>query len=138
MPLTDADAHDVLDSRFGGGAGAPTTAPASWWVALSTTTPALDGTGVTEPAPGAGYAPVEVINDAAHWPDAAGREKTNASDVVFPQATSGWGTVTHYVLKDGAAGTVRAFGALSPAKVVTAGAVPRLEAGQILIAVPGA
>lgn len=134
MPLTDATANAMLDHWFG---SADPGVPATWYVGLSTTAPAADGSNVTEPSGGA-YAPVAVPNDSASWGPAAGRGSANLVDVQFPEATAGWGTLTHWVLKDGAAGTVRAHGALAAPRTVPAGLAPRFVAGTFTITSPAA
>ncbi len=69
-------------------------------VGLSTTTPNDDGTNITEPPGGAAYARVSLANTNGNFPVASGGEKSNGVDVEFPEATAGWGTVTHWVLYD--------------------------------------
>lgn len=135
MPLVTSDANAVLDSRFGAGAAAGTNAPASYAIALSTTAPNPDGTGVTEPTGGA-YAAVVVPNDATHWPPAVARVKHNGQDVAFPKVTASWGVVTHFVIKDDPGGAVRAYGELDAPKTVDVDAEPVLSAGSILIYMP--
>jgi hypothetical protein len=58
---------------------------------------------VKEPAGGA-YARVAVVNNAANFPAAAARAKSNGAAVVFPKATLDWGLVTEMLLFDAAAG----------------------------------
>lgn len=87
----------IADSQFGG--GATTWAPATWFVGLSTTTPAKDGTGFTEPV-GGSYARSSQTNNATNFPAAvtAGGEttKVNGTNTVFANPTGNWGLVTHF------------------------------------------
>lgn len=114
--------------------------PATVYVGLSTTQPAADGTGVTEPAGGA-YARQAVPNDntgftpSADQP-AAGQEQTNAAVIQFPKATVAWGTVTYFVIYDAAvAGNLLAFGALAVAQVVGVGVKPNFAPGDLELAI---
>ncbi len=133
--LSDADANNELDARFG---RAASTAPATYYVGLSTTTPTNTGGNVTEPV-GNGYARVAVPNDAANWPAAVNRAKSNGAAVTFPTATASWGTITHFVLYDAAtAGVFRAWGDLGTATAVGANTIASFAAGALAVTSPGA
>lgn len=93
MPFTTYTANKILDHIHG---KASYTAP-SVYIGLSTTTPALGGTGVTEPS-GSAYA--RVATSAATWGSAASGATTNAAAITFPTATGSWGTVTYVVAYD--------------------------------------
>ena len=73
------------------------TAPVTVYVALSTTTTADDGTGLTEPV-GNGYARTAVVFDAPSL------GIMNNQLVTFPQATGSWGTLTHFAIMDAVTG----------------------------------
>lgn len=73
--------------------GTSITAPASVFVALSTTATADDGTGLTEPV-GNGYARTVVVFDAPSLGIMLNQL------VTFPQATGSWGTLTHFAIMD--------------------------------------
>jgi len=96
------------------------TAGANLWVALSTTTPAEDGTNFTEPV-GGDYARVARV--VADWTDpTADGSGDNATRVEFPRATAGWGIITYAGLFDlAAAGNLIAFYSLNTAYDVIAG-----------------
>lgn len=133
--LTINDANDVLNSRFGAGAAGATTAPATYYLALSTTTPDSDGNNVTEPTDVA-YARVAVVNDSTSFLPAASRVKNNAIDFVFPTATADWGVCTHFALYDVATGGFpRAWGELTNAQDIVAGITPTFPAGALSITV---
>lgn len=84
--IIDSVANSKLDADFGSGT------PATWYIALFTAMPAADGTGGTEVA-GGSYARVAVTNNAANFPAAAARAKSNANAITFAQATAAWGTI---------------------------------------------
>jgi len=89
---TNFTENKILDGLYGNTAISP---PATWYLAVSTTTPAEDGTNFTEPV-GNGYARVAVTNNATNFPAASGGSKSLSGAFSFPTATpSGWGTVTY-------------------------------------------
>lgn len=91
--------NKILDHALGG----PDYArPATVYVALMTAAPNVAGGG-TEVA-GGSYARQAVTNDAANWPAAVTRSKSNANIINFPQATAAWGTVTHVAIYDALSG----------------------------------
>lgn len=97
MPATIPREPLIADSQFGG--GATTWAPATWYLALSTTTPANDGTGFTEPV-GGNYARVPITNNATNFPAAINdngvTKKISGAKFTFPNPTGSWGVVTHF------------------------------------------
>jgi hypothetical protein len=132
--LSDADANNMLDVRFGGVAS---SAPATYYVALSTTAPTNTGTNVTEPS-GGGYARVAVTNNATNFPAAAGRSKSNGTVITFPVATASWGTISHFALYDAATGgAMRAWGALATPQAVASGATADFPVGSLTITASG-
>jgi hypothetical protein len=86
----------VLDSILGSGA---TLLGSTLEVALSSTNPTEDGSGITEPV-GNGYSRKSISNDATYWGAAADGEKTNASTIIFAEASGAWGTMTHWAIYD--------------------------------------
>jgi hypothetical protein len=132
--LSNADANNLLDSRFGGVA---VNAPGTYFVALSTTTPTDAGGNITEPGAGAGYSRVGVVNNLTNWPAAANRAKANGAVIPYPTASAAWGTITAFALFDAATGgTFRGWGAVSP-QAVAAGATPDFPVGALVINAPG-
>jgi len=118
----------LLDHIFG---NATFTPPANIFVALSTTEPSGDGSGVTEPS-GNGYARVSTSD--ADWSGASSFEIQNTSDVTFPTATGSWGTVSYFVLYDAASGgNMLIFGALTLSKEIVSGRTPSFTAGDLSI-----
>lgn len=104
------------------------------YVGLSTTTPALDGTGITEPSSGS-YA--RVATSAATWNAASAGSITNSATIAFPTATTDWAgaaNLTYGVLYDDpTAGNVLGYGALAVAKNNLAGDTTAINAGSLTI-----
>jgi hypothetical protein len=129
--IVDGTANNLLDVLLG--AGANSVSPATVYVALSTTTPANDGTNVTEPS-GNGYARVAVTNDTTHWPAASSRTKSNGATITFPTATASWGTPTYAVIYTASTGgSVLAFGPIGTPTAIGANAVADFPASSISI-----
>lgn len=119
-------------STFGALASAPTI-----YVGLSSTTPAEDGTGVTEPSSGS-YARVETA--AADWEAATTADPSvvaNAEVIEFPQATGDWASgadLTHVVFYDAeTSGNYLGGTALSDPKPVLTDDTPSYPVGSLEI-----
>ena len=127
--ISDYLENKLLDHVFG---ATSYSAPATLYVALSTTTP-TDSGNVTEPTSGA-YARVAVTNNTTNWPNASSGSKSNGVAITFPQATALWGTLTHFVIYDAASnGNMIGFGALGASRTVDFGDVPSFAIGQLTI-----
>lgn len=113
--------------------------PSTLYFALSTTTPANDGTGVTEPS-GGSYARVSVTNDSTNFPaTGTDRSKANGAVITYPTATGNWGTCTHFVVFDASSsGNMIAWGVLSSPITVTTGVQPEFAVGGLTIVSPSA
>ena len=131
--LSDSTTNAVLDALFGGTA---LPLPTQIAVALSTTEPADDGSGVTEPA-GNGYARAVVDNDGTTWDVAAGRSKTNAITVTFPDPTGEWGDLQWFALYDDGSGDFLGWGRLSSAVSLGAGTSAAFDPSALVIVAPG-
>jgi len=119
--------NEILDHLFDKGVYTPPTI----YVALSTADPGDGGAGISEPV-GGSYARVETSN--ADWTDASGGAVSNADTIEFAQATSTWGTISHFALCDTATGGhLLACGPLANAKTVTAGDTVRFPAGDLAV-----
>jgi hypothetical protein len=118
MPFSVFLANKLLDVSTGKTAYTPPTV----YVGLSSTTPVVAGTSVTEPSTGA-YA--RVATSGATWNAAASGSTSNASSITFPTATADWAAgsnMTHFVLYDAStAGNFLGFGALTTAKAILNG-----------------
>lgn len=136
MSFSNYTAQALLDSLFGNSSnfGALGSAP-TIHVGLSSTTPAEDGTNVTEPS-GGSYA--RVATAASDWNAATLADPSlldNANELAFPQATADWlsGTdLTHAVLYDAASGgNFLGSAALGTAKPVLNGDTAKIAAGEL-------
>lgn len=128
--LSDTDANNSLDARFGGVAS---NAPGIYYVGLSTTQPTNTGGNITEPV-GASYARVPVANNTTNFPAASGRVKTNGTTIAFPAASGSWGTPAWFVLMDApTGGTMRGWGDLAAAQPIGVGASASFAPGALVL-----
>lgn len=103
--------------------------PPNIYVALSTADPQDDASGLAEPI---GHAYARVQTSASDWNVAAGGSLDNASNIIFPQATGSWGTITHFALFDAATGgDMLACGALSQPQIIDSGNTVKFTAGYL-------
>ena len=104
------------------------------FVGLSSTTPAENGTGITEPT-GGSYARVAASGDT--WSTATTGSTSNAAVITFPTATADWLTgsnLTHVVLFDAASGgNFLAQGQITTPKPVLNGDTASFTTGGITI-----
>lgn len=136
MGAVDSRERAIADSQFGG--GATTWAPATWHVGLSTTTPAGDGSGFTEPV-GGSYARVALTNNATNFPaattSAGTTSKSNGTAITFTNPTGNWGLITHFgffVATSG--GTVEYWFKLDSSITVNSGNTPvQFDIGQLIM-----
>lgn len=129
MSFADFLEDELLDHVWSNTAFAPA---ATLYVGLSTTTPADDGTNITEPSGGAAYARVAVVNNLTNWPAASGGAKANGTSIDFPTATGSWGTVTYFFVADAASGgNIYGSGALSTAKTIDSGDTASFAIGDL-------
>lgn len=124
--LSDTYANTVLESVFN----------STVYIALSTTAPTNTGTNVSEPGSGIGYA--RAAANPGVWGTPSGRTKTNVLPILFPESTSGWGTVTHFAIYSAAtAGTFLAWGALTAPRTINTGVSPTFAQGALTVTLPG-
>lgn len=94
--------------------------PKTYYIGLSTSAPAINGTGVNEPSTDAGYARVK-LSSLGEPVDGV---VTNSQAINFNESTASWGTITHFVIYDSATvgeGNLLMYGTLStPRSVETA------------------
>ena len=69
--------------------------PTSYMIGLSTTTPAADGSNISEPDSASGYTRL-----AINFSDADSSKVMNSSTLEFPVFTADAGVATHYVIFD--------------------------------------
>lgn len=77
------------------------TVPYTYYYGLSSSTPQLDGTGVTEPTADTGYTRVAVSNDENYFSDSDDNGGVkNHTAIYFPESIKPWNGLTHYVVFD--------------------------------------
>ena len=138
MPgLSDTRAAAVLNRLFN---GATLTVPSSYYIALSTTEPADDGTGVTEPT-ATSYARLAVAVNTTNFPTTATRIITNGVALTFatPGAAEDWGVIGWYALYDASTGgTFHGWGLFANAQQVTTATGPvTIAVGDLILTAPG-
>lgn len=128
--ITYYQANRIIDRNFG---NTNFTPPATLYVALSTTTPSADGTGVTEPS-GGGYARVSVTNNKTNFTTSSNGVLSNAVQLSFPESSSAWGTITHICMYDASTGgNLLYYDTLTPSRSVQSLTTFLLAAGQLQI-----
>ena len=130
MPMTDYQRNHLADREFGRATGNST--PATYYIALSTTTPSVNGTGFTEPA-GAGYARVPIQNNkTTGFGSAVNGVVQNINTHQFPDSTAPWGTITHWFISDSqVGGNPLYYGALAEQILVITNSRIFIDAGAV-------
>ena len=119
--------NKILDHIFGKANYSPPTI----YVALSTSDPQDNASGLAEPG-GDAYARVQT--SASDWNAASGGSLDNTTNIIFPQATGNWGTITHFALFDAATGGhLLMYGALSQPQTIDSGKTIKFAAGDLNI-----
>lgn len=122
---------ELLDHVFG---NAAYTAPATLYLALSTTDPLDDGSGITEPV-GGSYARLAVANNLTNWPAATGTTPTTKSNGVqfdFATATASWGVVSHMAIYDQVTGgNMLGHASLAVSKTIDSGDTVNFKIGDL-------
>lgn len=136
MTATYLAGNRLLDQIAG--ATSPTI-PATYYFALSTTTPTVSGTNFTEPTTvGTAYDRVTVANNKTTFGSAASNSVTTLISVSFPESTASWGTVTYVGIYDAATvgtGNLLYYGVLSPSRAIATGTVFYFPIGAITFTV---
>lgn len=126
MSFSDYLENKILNHVFGIEAYAQ---PDALYVALSTSNPLDDGSGVSEPS-GNNYARIN-HND---WATATSGSTSNVGVVTFPTASGTWGTVTYVCIFDAlTGGNLIASGALTASRAVTVGDTIRFASRDIRV-----
>lgn len=119
---------ELLDHVFG---NASYSAPATLYIALSTTTPVDAGSNFTEPS-GNNYSRASVTNNGTNFPAAAAGAKANGTAITFATASGSWGTVTHFGIYDASsAGNLLAWGSLGTSKSIASGDTASFAIGDL-------
>lgn len=105
--------------------------PEKYYIGLSTTTPSVNGTGVTEPSEdGTGYARTMIES----FSEPTNGIVTNRSAISFEESSEYWGVITHYVVYDSPLvgnGNLLFFGELESPKTIDANTMALLRPGEI-------
>lgn len=104
--------------------------PAQYYIGLSSSTPAIDGTGVTEPGAGSGYQRLLLSNLS----EPANGVVANTQDINFDESTANWGTITHYVIYDSPTtgdGNLLMYGELSTPRSVETATIMTIKSGYL-------
>jgi hypothetical protein len=106
------------------------SAPAHYFVALSTANPLADGSGLAEPV-GNNYS--RVSTEASDWSEVSSFATENLADVEFPAASGSWGTLTHFAIFDASTnGNLLFFGTLSEGIAVGEDQAPLFYVGNLV------
>ncbi len=131
MSVSTYAANKNLNAWFGSVA---LGAPATFYVALSTSTPNPDGSNVTEPV-SLGYNRVSISNgDKTNWTTATTASLSNSTAVTFPESTGSWGTIVSIVLYDAlTSGNMLFYDTLTPSRAVAINTTVYFAASGITI-----
>jgi hypothetical protein len=122
--LEDAILNEVLR-------GINYTPPTTVYVALFTSPTTKDGGG--SEVSGGGYAR-QPVTFGAPGPGVDGRKVSNSAEILFPQATAPWGTITHVAIFDAATGGNMLYqGALEESRTVNTNDQLRFRAGDLSV-----
>lgn len=101
------------------------------YVAVSTTSPLEDGSGITEPS-GLNYSRVATVG--ADWGNAANGEIANVENITFPEASGDWGLIAYYALFDAiSGGNMLVYDALDTPKSVNSAELVQFAADELKI-----
>lgn len=102
--------------------------PGDYYIGLSSTPPAVDGSNVSEPASSAGYERVklETLSEPTNG------VITNTAAISFNESTANWGTMTHFVIYDSpSGGNLLMYDNLSTQRNVEAATIVTIKAGSL-------
>lgn len=105
--------------------------PTGYYIGLSTTAPAVGGSGVTEPT-GKGYKRIQLTGLSAPTDGVI----TNTTNIDFDESTGSWGTVTHFVIYDSlTGGNLLMYGELSTPRVIENATIMTIKNGFLKLSV---
>lgn len=129
MPIIQSLRNGILDQVDVAGSGLGVALSGNLFIGLSTTTIAGDGTNITEPDTGDGYAREAVTLGAA-----ASGQRANTGLVEFNAATASWGTISDCFIADAVtSGQIIAIGTLSTPRLIDTGDIGRFAIGAFVI-----
>lgn len=111
------------------------TPPSHLWVALSSTDPLQDGSGITEPTGVGSYARVSTTPGTDWGATTVGTgQAVNLNQVTFPKCTSDWGTMLFFAIFDAStSGNMLGSGALTTPQIIKTNNTPDFDAGSLSI-----
>ena len=133
--ITKTTANAILNAFFGKSQYA--SLASSCYIGLSTTTPDSEGKNFTEPSTETGYSKVFLgtynQSQTQLMDSASSGTISNTSNIIFfPEATTAWGTITHFgIFTSKTATTPIMWGALTSSISVPAGYIPIFRAGAL-------
>jgi len=112
----------------------PSATAGSLYVSLHTADPGETGNQASSEASYTSYARVAVARSSSGW-DVDGNTGSNVTAVVFPEATGGSSTVTHFGIGTASSGNGNLLlsGALDASRAVSAGIAPEFAIGELEI-----
>lgn len=135
--ITHNTANSILNAFFG--RSSQISLASTCYIGLSTTTPTATGSDFTEPDIDNGYSRVLIgnYNQSNTQSMAAASEGSisNTNNIIFfPEATSSWGTITHFgIFNNKTGGIPIMWGTLSTSINVPAGYIPIFRAGALTV-----
>ena len=124
MPKTYYWAGNVINAGL---RGVPYTPPTGSYVALYTASPTPAGGGVE--VVGGGYSRQQAV-----WTAPVNGQSTNVADLVFPVASTSWGTIVAYGLVDaGLSGNLLYFAPLNAPQLVQINDQVKFPTGQLQV-----
>ena len=131
MAITNYTSNKILDYNFG---STSYTVPATIYIGLSTTALSFAGAGYTEPS-GGNYSRVAVTNNKVNFSIAANGTLNNQTQIIFPESSAAWGTITYVFISDSpTGGNVLYYEALTTPRVVATNTTLLFSAGAMTIA----
>ena len=128
--MTDAWENKLLDGVVG---NIQCSTPQTVYLAAFTVDPG-EGSDFSNEVSGGGYARVDL---AGKFGSASGGQVSNNSDIVFPEATADWGTVTHVAICQSSGGTsaedMLVTIQLSSGQDITSGSQFKIQSGKLTI-----
>ena len=104
------------------------TLPNKVYLGLSSTAPAVDGSGVSEPLASAGYQRVELTNLG----EPVNGVVSNGGEIQFDESSASWGTITHFVLFDSPTdGNLLMFNQLTQSRSVETATIVMVKTGSL-------
>lgn len=130
--ITNILRNSIGDQFFG---DVSPTVPNTYYLGISTTPLAVDGTGATEPTDPS-YLRVAITNDKTSFESFTNGTASNLVQLIFPESTVDWGIVQYWFLSDSSTGgNTYLFGDLTASKTVEAQTILQLDPGDLNITI---